>query len=105
MKTDLHFPSGWVTIVELEFFHLRIDVDAVDDVKLGPRPGQLHDGLNTPVTALSRNGLIAWLPDGSAVHCDWEDQQQQFARRDGGANLQLGQVRAWSALPDLVAVA
>lgn len=64
-----YWPGAWVTIVELEFQHIMIDSDAVDEAsRLGPSPDQLHEGMNTPVTAITSNGLLLWLPDGSVVH-------------------------------------
>lgn len=105
MRTEHRFASNYVTIVSLDFFHTMIDEEARDEIKLGPRPDQLRAGQNTPVTSLTRNGLLAWLPNGTVVHCDWLTQQQEFARRDGQPNLKLSEVRAWSALPDPIAAA
>lgn len=103
-KQEPQWPGAWVTIVEIEFHHIMIDVEAPDEAsKLGPRPDQLHAGLGTPVIAITSNGLLAWLPDGSVVHCDWLDSQHSFSRRDGKANLALSDVRAWSALPQPIA--
>lgn len=40
-----YWPGAWVTIVELEFQHIMIDSDAVDEAsRLGPSPDQLHEG-------------------------------------------------------------
>lgn len=103
--TKPHFPLAWTTVVEVEFLHVMIDEESKDDVKLGPRPDQLHPGLNLPVTALTGNGLLAWLPDGSVAHCDWLEDLQRFVRRDGKPNLALRDVRAWSPLPHPIAAA
>jgi hypothetical protein len=100
-----HFPLAWTTIVEVEFLHIMIDEESPDETKLGPRPDQLHADLNLLVRATARNGLLAWLPDGVVVHCDWLADQHEFARRDGKPHLALRDVRAWAALPDPIAPA
>lgn len=99
-----YWPGTWVTIVELEFQHIIIDSNTVGDVsRLGPSPDQLHEGLNTPVTVVTSNGFLLWMPEGSVVHGDWSTDQQVFTRRDGKGNLALSDVRAWSALPQPIA--
>jgi hypothetical protein len=89
--------SCWQTNVELEFQHVMGDWSTPDS--LGPRPDRLHPGLNLAVTAISTNGLFAWLPDGTVVHADWSVERQCFIRRDGLGDLPLTAVRAWAALP------
>lgn len=93
--------SGWQTIVALEFQHVMGDWSAPDG--LGPRPDKLHPGLNVEVTAVTSNGLLVWLPDGSVVHADWSVDRQCFTRRDGKGDLLLSDVRAWAALPSPIA--
>jgi hypothetical protein len=94
--------SSWQTNVELEFQHVMGDWSRPES--LGPRPDRLHPGLNVAVTAISNNGLLAWLHDGTVVHTDWSVERQCFARRDGQGDLSLADVRAWAALPSPMAV-
>ena len=96
--------ASWSTLVEVEFFHIMLGPEAPDGLSpLGPCPDNLYAGLNTGVKAVTTNGILVWLPDGSVVHCDWVSEQQQFSRRDGAANLTLSDVRAWAALPQPIA--
>ncbi len=96
--------ASWSTVIEIEFFHIMLDPGAPDDpARLGPCPDNLYAGLNTAVKAVTSNGILIWLPDGSVVHGDWSSEQQQFSRRDGAANLALSDVRAWAALPQPIA--
>ncbi|MBK3780181.1 hypothetical protein G3A43_07915 [Paraburkholderia aspalathi] len=93
--------SCWVTIVELEFQHVMRDRDNPNC--LGPRPDRLHAGLNTAVTAVTNNGLLVWLPDGTVVHADWSVERQCFTRRDKQEDLALADVRAWAAMQSPIA--
>jgi len=96
--------ANWSTIVQIEFFHIKGDPHAPDDpARLGPCPDNLYAGLNTDVKAVTSNGVLVWLPDGSVVHCDWMSERLQFSRRDGAANLALSDIRAWAALPQPIA--
>jgi hypothetical protein len=89
--------SSWLTLLELEFQHVMCDRENPDC--LGPRPERLHAGLNTAVTAVTKNGLLVWLPDGTVVHADWSVERQCFSRRDTREDLGLADVRAWAAMP------
>jgi len=64
---------SWVTSVEIEFFHLMRDPeDPENEQRLGPTPDEaLFPTANTPVKALTRNGLLLWLLDGTVVHGSW----------------------------------
>jgi hypothetical protein len=89
-----------VTVVEWEFQHVVRDPTAPDDpARLGPRPDQLYDDLNTPVTRVTPNCLLLCMNDGSAVHADWDHDERVFVRRDDKQNINLSRVRAWMALP------
>lgn len=92
--------ASWVTQIDVEFNHVMCDPDAPADLaRLGPRPDQLHEGLNAPVKGITAKGLLLWLPDGAVVLGDWSHELCVFSRRDGAANLALSEVRAWAALP------
>jgi hypothetical protein len=93
--------SSWVTIVEIEFDHVMHEPGATDI--LGPRPDRMHPGLNKLVTAVTENGLLAWLHNGLVLHVDWTSERQCFIRRDGQGDLLLRDVRAWGALPTPIA--
>jgi hypothetical protein len=95
--------SSWVTVVEIEFQHLMCDPATPHQV--GLRPDRLHPGLNVAVNAVTNNGLLAWLHDGTVVHSDWSSERQCFLRRDKQSDLPLALVRAWAALPEPIAKA
>jgi hypothetical protein len=95
----------WTTIVEIEFFHvMRRSEHSNYRQCLWPTPDEvLIPTHNTPVTALTRNGLLLWLRDGTVAHGSWCSSQQAFTRRDGAGRIPHAEVRAWGALAHPVA--
>lgn len=95
----------FTTIVEVELFHLMRDPADPDNEQLvWPSPDEvLTPTANTPVKALTGNGLLLWLSDGSVVHASWCSARKSFTRRDGGGALSLSAVKAWGALDHPIA--
>lgn len=95
------YGSSWTTVVELEFHHVMIDREALEDSgRWAPLPS---DAVNVPSD--SRSGFLVWLHDGSPAHARWCNDIKEFKRVGDDKVLDRTVVRAWAALPFPVAVA
>lgn len=94
----------WISNIEIEFFRLMKRPEDPDNKQVfWPTPEEaLFPGANTPVTALTKNGVLLWKHDGTVEHGDWNAELKIFTIRSGN-ELKLEDIRGWGPLPYPVA--